>query len=164
MERIPDIVLAKRIKSVSAINHEFSDLARIACLLPGCRRKFSTIPLLSRHQQESEFHAQNMRIYRRSLLLELREKMVRDHNGKLPQASSSLPVTIMMSLKKPMVTQQPTKHGIKDDNKGNQLLQKMGWRDGEMLGVSVSPIKVELRDKKKGIGASLLAPRSVSKR
>lgn len=30
--------------------------------------------------------------------------------------------------------EEPTKRGIKDDNIGNRMLQKMGWHEGQGLG------------------------------
>jgi len=42
--------------------------------------------------------------------------------------------------------EQPTATGIKDDNIGNKLLQKMGWQEGQGLGQRgqgiIDPIEV----------------------
>lgn len=44
------------------------------------------------------------------------------------------------------IYEQPTKEGIRDDNIGNKLLQKMGWQAGQGLGKKndgiVNPIEV----------------------
>ncbi|KAJ3257457.1 RNA-binding protein 5 [Boothiomyces macroporosus] len=54
-------------------------------------------------------------------------------------------------------TERPTLDGIKEDNKGNRLLQKMGWKEGEGLGPSkmgiLNPVKPQIIPKGVGIGS-----------
>jgi len=56
----------------------------------------------------------------------------------------------------PVVVEEPTKHGIGRDNIGNQMLKKLGWREGEGLGREgggiVEPVKAEGYVKGAGLG------------
>ena len=170
-EKIPDSVLLKKIASVSALNDKFSDLGRICCLLPQCRRKFKSIPLLLRHQNESAFHAQRMRMYRRTLVLHLRTSLssMKSLRNLHPKAQSISRTLAKDKISNQQVTQQPTRHGIQEDNKGNQLLQKLGWEKGSGLGAGGegirAPIKVVANASKMGIGsAGPLVPRALARK
>ena len=56
--------------------------------------------------------------------------------------------------------EQPTLHGIKEDNLGNRLLKSMGWREGQGLGRSnqgiIDPIKSRRRAEGAGLGAEIV--------
>ena len=73
--------------------------------------------------------------------------------------------TISRKVEKVVVTEQPTRHGIKSDNIGNQMLQKLGWQTGTGLGKKgegiVNPVKIQVNGLKKGLG---LIPRSIQKK
>lgn len=55
------------------------------------------------------------------------------------------------------VVEEPTKHGIGGDNIGNQLLKKLGWKEGEGLGRDgggiVDPVKAEGYSRGAGLGS-----------
>lgn len=54
------------------------------------------------------------------------------------------------------ISQTDLPHSITDDNKGAQLLRKMGWKEGKGLGATGSgmtePIRVQKRPKGLGLG------------
>ncbi|KAJ3358914.1 hypothetical protein HDU91_005070 [Kappamyces sp. JEL0680] len=155
--KVTDEMLARKIPSTSAISLQHMDLARMACVLPGCKRKFKEEQELMRHQSESQLHAQNVRLFKRRELQRLRD-LVEANGGVLP-STGSVVIKHTRPDQKPKVT-QPTRNGIKADNKGNQLLQKMGWRQGQGLGMEgdgiVKPIMAEVRAVKKGIGCAVV--------
>jgi hypothetical protein len=109
-----------------------------------------------------------MRIHRRTLVAQLRSSLSQKSlHHLLPKAQ---PISrVKEKLAGQGVVQQPTRHGIQEDNKGNQLLQKLGWEKGSGLGVGGEgirqPIKVVVNSSKKGIGASVnpLVPRALAK-
>ncbi|KAJ3334199.1 hypothetical protein HDU76_006571 [Blyttiomyces sp. JEL0837] len=57
----------------------------------------------------------------------------------------------------PLVVEQPTKEGIGEENIGNKMLQKLGWKEGTGLGARgngiVAPIKAESSVKGAGLGS-----------
>jgi hypothetical protein len=52
---------------------------------------------------------------------------------------------------------QPTRFGIKSDNKGNQIMRKMGWRNGRGIGKYgdgiLKAIGQKMRVKNSGLGS-----------
>ncbi|KAJ3276855.1 hypothetical protein HDV01_002910 [Terramyces sp. JEL0728] len=134
------------------VNEEYTDINRIACLL--CRRRFEDFPNLARHFQLSRLHCQKMTILRLNQIQDLREILHRQvQQVEYPEEK---------------LTERPTMDGIKQDNKGNQLLQKMGWKEGEGLGPSkegiLKPIKPTLVPKGAGIGSVKISKGKISKK
>eukprot|EP00599_Poterioochromonas_sp_BG-1_P015631 CAMPEP_0173159692 /NCGR_PEP_ID=MMETSP1105-20130129/17294_1 /TAXON_ID=2985 /ORGANISM="Ochromonas sp., Strain BG-1" /LENGTH=671 /DNA_ID=CAMNT_0014078241 /DNA_START=620 /DNA_END=2635 /DNA_ORIENTATION=+ len=114
-----------------------------------CRRQFASLEMLARHEKESKLHADNLAKQKqqqqqpqyRDRAEERREKYgsVPDHIPKtetapaptltaLPAAAASL------ILPPPPPTKPPV--AVADDlsNPGNQMLRKMGWKEGQGLG------------------------------
>ncbi|KAI8901674.1 hypothetical protein BC833DRAFT_576842, partial [Globomyces pollinis-pini] len=150
---ISDDMLIKKLPSDSAINEEYSDLDKIACLL--CKRKFKSVTELQKHHKKSQLHKDNIETLRTKQLAQLRERLANQQ-----QAVAVTPNKKQKSIPeaKPQKIHQPTRHGIQADNIGNQLLTKMGWKKGEGLGADkdgiVKPIQPKVLKKGAGLGSN----------
>ncbi|KAJ2998482.1 hypothetical protein HDV02_004490 [Globomyces sp. JEL0801] len=150
---ISDDMLIKKLPSDSAINEEYSDLDKIACLL--CKRKFKSVTELQKHHKKSQLHKDNIETLRTKQLAQLRERLANQQ-----QAVAVTPNKKQKSIPeaKPQKIHQPTRHGIQADNIGNQLLTKMGWKKGEGLGADkdgiVQPIQPKVLKKGAGLGSN----------
>ncbi|ESN94042.1 hypothetical protein HELRODRAFT_87741, partial [Helobdella robusta] len=149
------------------------DWAKMTCLL--CRRVFTTKETLVKHQQFSDLHKKNLEDYQKSrgeysdevsfiiistnfthLLYRDRARERREKFGE----SDPPPMKNRrhrVEAERKYVTETPTQNGIKEDNVGNRLLQKMGWKDGQGLGKAgqgiVNPIEATMRQSAAGLGS-----------
>ncbi|XP_075039992.1 RNA-binding protein 5-like isoform X2 [Mixophyes fleayi] len=147
---------------------KLTDWKKMACLL--CRRQFPNKDALTRHQQLSDLHKQNLDVYRRSKLSEQdmealeqreRESKYRDRAAERRE-KYGIPEPPEPKRKKqfdPTVVnyEQPTKDGIDTSNIGNKMLQAMGWKEGSGLGRKsqgiTAPIQAQVRMRGAGLGA-----------
>ncbi|XP_075430244.1 RNA-binding protein 5 isoform X2 [Ascaphus truei] len=147
---------------------KLTDFKKMACLL--CRRQFPNRDALTRHQQLSDLHKQNLDVYRRSRLSEQdldaleqreRESKYRDRAAERRE-KYGIPEPPEPKRKKqfdPTVVnyEQPTKDGLDNSNIGNKMLQAMGWKEGSGLGRKsqgiTAPIQAQVRARGAGLGA-----------
>ncbi|XP_022248401.1 RNA-binding protein 5-like [Limulus polyphemus] len=128
---------------------KLTDLKKMACLL--CKRQFPNKDALTRHQQLSDLHKQNMETLRRTKLtqdeLEIVEKAEREavyrdrakeRREKYGQPENPHPNKLkdkyLKNIEQSVPYEQPTKEGIGSDNIGNKMLKAMGWSEGQGLG------------------------------
>ncbi|XP_075688102.1 RNA-binding protein 5-like isoform X2 [Rhinoderma darwinii] len=147
---------------------KLTDWKKLACLL--CRRQFPNKDALTRHQQLSDLHKQNLDVYRRSRLSDQdledleqqeREAKYRDRAAERrekygipeppePKRKKQYDATVVNY-------EQPTKDGIDISNIGNKMLQAMGWKEGSGLGRKsqgiTAPIQAQVRMRGAGLGA-----------
>ncbi|KAM4721291.1 RNA-binding protein 5-like [Rhinophrynus dorsalis] len=147
---------------------KLTDYKKMACLL--CRRQFPNKDALTRHQQLSDLHKQNLDVYRRAKLseqdleaLEQREREAKYRDRAAERREKyGIPEPPEPKRKKqfdPTVVnyEQPTKDGIDTSNIGNKMLQAMGWKEGSGLGRKsqgiTAPIQAQVRTRGAGLGA-----------
>lgn len=147
---------------------KLTDWKKLACLL--CRRQFPNKDALTRHQQLSDLHKQNLDVYRRSRLsdqdleaLELQEREAKYRDRAAERREKyGIPEPPEPKRKKQFDTtvvnyEQPTKDGIDTSNIGNKMLQAMGWKEGCGLGRKsqgiTAPIQAQVRMRGAGLGA-----------
>jgi len=127
-------------------DEQHTDWVKLACLL--CKRQFSSKEILIKHQQMSELHKQNIRNWynergldpddesKRVIQYRDRAKERRLKYNEPDKPLNNLKDKYIKAKEATVDYEQPTKLGIGSDNKGNKLLQKMGWQEGMGLGKS----------------------------
>ncbi|XP_050422171.1 RNA-binding protein 5 [Adelges cooleyi] len=125
-------------------DEQHTDWNKLACLL--CKRQFGSKDILIKHQQMSDLHKQNLKNWYKERGLDpddesMRVSQYRDRakERRMKYNEPDKPINHLkdkyMKAKEASVDyEQPTKLGIGSDNKGNRLLQKMGWQEGMGLG------------------------------
>jgi RNA-binding protein 5/10 len=144
---------------------ELIDWDKLTCLL--CRRAFASKDILLKHQQMSDLHKKNVEdlltakgggLSQDGSTLQYRDR-AKERRAKYgqpepPQSKRRRPAEVEAE---PVPFEQPTRDGIKEDNIGNRLLQKMGWNSGKGLGRSqqgiVDPIEARQRHQQAGLGS-----------
>lgn len=150
---------------------QHAQIDRLACLL--CQRRMPTVEKLEKHVRESALHLKNLEAASTRILASLSPEQMDEYErvqraagyrdraaerrgvhgqpGKIKQKRPSK----QAPAPKP---EQPTKHGIGDDNIGAKMLKGMGWNKGQGLGKDgqgiTAPIKAEMRLRGAGIGAA----------
>ncbi|XP_064400209.1 RNA-binding protein 5-A-like isoform X2 [Halichondria panicea] len=146
-------------------NPTHTDWDQLACLL--CKRKFPSKDVLVKHQQFSDLHKQNLLKWKNpqqtaaSTSDQTRYRDRAQERRVLVGSSAIVPEwkkKIDQEMAQPPIPyEQPTIHGLKEDNIGNKMLTAMGWSDGQGLGRSnqgiVEPIKAEIRQSAAGLGS-----------
>ncbi|KAJ1109219.1 hypothetical protein NDU88_006582 [Pleurodeles waltl] len=146
----------------------WADLKKMACLL--CRRQFPNRDALTRHQQLSDLHKQNLELLRTSKFseqdmasLEQREREMKYRDRAAERREKyGIPEPPEPKRKKHFDNstvnyEQPTKDGLDTSNIGNKMLQAMGWKEGLGLGKKAqgitAPIQAKVRMRGAGLGA-----------
>jgi hypothetical protein len=139
-------ILFERVPSTEQISLEFSEFEKFHCLL--CRRKFQSTDDLQKHLELSLLHKQNIRFYKKKRL------------DKLVETETRIAKEKAIYEERDQTVFQPTKYGIRSDNVGNRLLKKMGWKQGQGLGVDGQGITkvIKLEKRRKGAGLGTLHP------
>lgn len=135
-------------------DEEIIDWKKLACLL--CKRQFASREILEKHLTVSELHRQNLEAHHSKKLEQNAqwEHKYRDraaerrskYGGDEPPPPPPESTTIFA----------PIPQEIGEDNVGNRLLQKMGWRAGKGLGREeqgiVGPVEAQTSTPGVGLG------------
>jgi RNA-binding protein 5/10 len=143
------------------------DFNKLACLL--CKRQFPNKEVLQKHTKLSDLHKKNLEELKKSngrsfadssTTYRDRAKERRMKFGSDPDEGRNTLKDMYMQAKKDInlaYVEEPTRDGIKDDNVGNRMLQKMGWQEGQGLGKGnqgrTDIITTERRAPNAGLGA-----------
>ncbi|NXL47266.1 RBM6 protein, partial [Podilymbus podiceps] len=149
----------EQLRKAKASDDKLTDWNKLACLL--CRRQFPNKEVLIKHQQLSNLHKQNLEIHmkiKRSeqelAYLEKREREGRykdkgnDRREKFQQMDSPE----RKRLRYDRDTESDYDPRIDSNNKGNRMLQSMGWKKGFGHNQQAPPSPMEAENRKKGPG------------
>eukprot|EP00050_Salpingoeca_kvevrii_P021368 m.109719 g.109719 ORF g.109719 m.109719 type:complete len:551 (-) comp9312_c0_seq3:27-1679(-) len=176
---IPKMLLPCLDPWVLANECEMLNMAKMACML--CKRGLKSQEKLEQHVRESKLHqemlekkraelAQTLTSEQQAVLEEIQRSLnYRDRAAERRQKYNQpekAPPPPRVKRFKPVVAEQPTKDGIKEDNVGNKLLKLMGWKEGEGLGKEkqgiVEPVKAMKHVQGAGIGSAPVVDASQS--
>ncbi|KAK0168471.1 hypothetical protein PV327_002266 [Microctonus hyperodae] len=160
----------EEIEDVQQEERQHTDWIKLACLL--CKRQFPNKEALTRHQQLSDLHKQNLESWYKVRGLDPNDPQQRNNKyrdrakerrAKYGEPDPPQPNKLKEKYLKTRVEEvavnyeEPTRAGIGSDNVGNKLLQKMGWSEGMGLGKTnqgrTSIIEAERRVPTAGLGA-----------
>jgi RNA-binding protein 5/10 len=144
-------VLFERVPSAAQVSAKLCDFEKLTCLL--CQRRFELPHLLQNHVDMSMMHKQQVKFYRKRKLDKLVEIETNIANEK----------AVYEEQQQEQKTFQPTKFGIRSDNVGNQILQKMGWKQGQGLGIESNGIRKVIKIEKRRRGAGLGTDASIKR-
>jgi len=147
---------------------EVIDWVKLVCNL--CRRTFKTKEVLDKHISSSKLHKTNLlkrnvgvgqaTVVPPSAVPAQQQHKYRDRAAERRNkfgVEKPGPTKVEASARVASVPyEQPTKDGLGGDNKGNQMLKSMGWKQGNGLGKTqsgrVDPIEVQQRSRGAGLG------------
>jgi len=157
----------------SVAEFNLTDWQGLACLL--CSRKFQTKEKLQKHNTVSDLHRQNLEEWRakdagddqgesqyRDRAKERRTKFGVDDTGPAENKFKDKFMRVVGNMKQSGGSSKPSEQPkIGEDNVGNKMLQKMGWKDGLGLGKAnqgrTEIIEAKSRSAQSGLGTKQIS-------
>jgi len=147
---------------------KLSDWIKMACLL--CQRQFPSMEKLTKHNQMSDLHKQNLEKWRTQHGGSAEDAVndgqhyrdrAKERRAKFGEADAPKPNKLKEKYMRAMQEVEskglPEKN-IGSDNIGSKMLQRMGWKEGSGLGKTnqgrTEIIEAEQRTQKAGLGSS----------
>jgi len=102
-----------------------------------CRRKFKNLEKLRAHEQLSELHRKNLsKLDKKRSTPDMPTTDYADRalRRRIMHGQTEANISQPEALRAPEVPQLPEKDSLNDKNIGNQILQRMGWKEDTSLG------------------------------
>jgi RNA-binding protein 5/10 len=155
-------------KGTGGGEEKLTDWTKLACLL--CQRQFPSKEKLTKHNQLSDLHKQNLDQWRsrqgssngdsETDGLQYRDR-AKERRAKFGEADQPKPNKLKekyMRAMQDVETKALPEKNIGSDNIGSKMLQRMGWKEGLGLGKSnqgrTDIVEAEQRTQKAGLGSS----------
>jgi len=158
--QLPSTPVIEVIDSSSRLVNNIPEGVVGICLL--CKCGFPSSELLSKHKDLSSLHKRNIEI-ERAKEIELQRHMKNRRKQKPPpkRRKKRKRKNTAMNTSNPT----PNLEVLGERNIGNQMMRRMGWKEGEGLGKDacgiVAPIEVSLRTERAGLGSADLSKYAV---